>query len=129
MTKQMEAFLMIAKNPVIWSIMEPIIDLKNESVFFDRLSVGVLSGGQKAAVSWCWCIWNDRQIPEQKSEDWRASKEEGWRDPLEGFGVMNRELQIAVLNALAHRHDTLQPPGKLETFLKNLGKQMEENES
>lgn len=103
MTKQMEALLMIAKNPVVSRILMPAINIESEEVRWEAVSVGGLSGGEKAAISWAWCVWNDRQIPEMKSEDYTASREEFWRDPFEGFGTMNRDLQTTILAALAHR--------------------------
>lgn len=102
MTRQMEALLMIANHPILKPSLLHRINIERETVDWEGVSDGK-SGGEKAALSWAWCIWNDRQIPEHKSEDYLASKEQFWRDPFEGFGVMNIDLQIAILKALAYR--------------------------
>jgi hypothetical protein len=91
MSKQLEAVLMIAHHGVIREHFLPYIDLKREEIRWDEFPYGVLSGGQKAAVSWAYSVWTDGPVPE------------GWRDPFEGFGVMSRELQVLVLNAMLHR--------------------------
>ena len=91
MSRQMEAVLMIAENPVIRTHFLAVIDVKREEINWDDFPYGVLSGGQKAAVSWVYAIWTDGPVPE------------GWRDPFEGFGVMNRDLQGTVIKALMHR--------------------------
>lgn len=104
MTRQLEAVLIIARHPVMEPILMPLIDLEHEEVRWDRIRSG-LSGGERAAAAWAWCVWNDHQIPVTKAADWGASREEGWRDPFEGFGVMSPSLQRACLQALLHRHE------------------------
>ena len=89
-SRQMQAILMLAEYPLLAPILNPVIDLENESVHFAQIDYGVLSGGGKAAISWAHSIWADEVIP-------------GMRDPFDGFGVMNRDLQRLVLMALMHR--------------------------
>jgi hypothetical protein len=106
MSKQMEALLMLANYRSIKDILMPIVDPEKEEIHWDRLEYGVLSGGQKAAISWAWCIWNDRQTPvENKHDDPNYCIFDGKpRDPFEGFGVMDRELQALIAKALLHRY-------------------------
>ncbi|OFZ81078.1 MAG: hypothetical protein A2603_05925 [Bdellovibrionales bacterium RIFOXYD1_FULL_55_31] len=89
-SRQMQAILMLAEYPMLDPILNPVIDLENETVDFSEIDYGVLSGGGKAAISWAHSIWADKVIP-------------GLRDPFDGFGVMNRDLQRLVLMALMHR--------------------------
>jgi hypothetical protein len=104
MTKQLEAVLMIASHPLLRERLLPRIDLAKERIDWDGAAAG-LSGGEKALLSWAWCLWNDRQIPEVRDgdEDRGASLEAFWRDPFQGFNVMDRELQLLVVRALLHR--------------------------
>ena len=95
MSRQMEAVLMIAAHPVIKDALMPIIDVAKEEIHWGDFNYGVLSGGQKAAVSWVYAIWQD-QSPDAVRH---------FRDPFEGFGVMSRELQALVVKALLHRHN------------------------
>lgn len=124
MTKQLEAILILANDPRLKPILMPIIDQENETIDWERLSYGVLSGGIKAAVSWAFCIWTDGQVPEEDLQDHKTpgpiSFANDWRDPFEGFGVMDRELQIVVLKALAHRHAVFEKMGEMETYLLRL---------
>lgn len=104
MTLQMEAILMIAKHPLIEPILLPLIDPERETIHWSRLKYGVLSGGEKAAISWAWCIWTDTQIPHGKAECELANLcDLNWRDPFDCFGVMGGSLQRTVLAALSHR--------------------------
>ena len=89
-SRQMQAILMLAEYPLLAPFLKPVIDVENETVDFDQIDYGLLSGGGKAAVSWAHSIWVDKVIP-------------GLRDPFDGFGVMNRDLQRLVLMALMHR--------------------------
>ncbi len=106
MSRQMEALLMLANFRSIKDILMPIIDPEKEEIHWDRLEYGVLSGGQKAAISWAWCIWSDKQTPtENKHGDPNYCIFDGKpRDPFEGFGVMDRELQTLIAKALLHRY-------------------------
>ena len=123
MTKQMEAVLMIAEHPLMKHRLLPRIDVKNESIDWEGAADG-MSGGEKALISWAFCIWNDTQIPHDEHENELVSIAGFWRDPFEGFGVMGPDLQLLVLKALAHRHGTMKPPGALETFLRKKGEEM-----
>ena len=105
MSNQLRAVLLIAEHPAISHVMLPLIAIAREDIDWRSLNYGVLSGGQKAAVSWLYSIWTDGPVPK------------GWRDPFEGFGVMDRKLQLLVLQALATRHETLKPPSALEQRL------------
>jgi hypothetical protein len=92
MSKQLQAVLMIARHPVMRDVLLPIINQQNETIFWEKLDYGVLSGGMKTAASWARAVWSDELPPKQ------------WRDPFEGFPVMSRELQRIVLAAVAYRH-------------------------
>lgn len=103
MSKVLEAVLMIANHPVMSGHLMPRIDIEAERIDWEDAQAG-LSGGQKTLLSWAWCIWNDRQIPEKESAGFSASLETGWNDSVSGFGDLEPELQALVLRALAHRH-------------------------
>jgi hypothetical protein len=91
-SRQMQALMMIADDPEIGQVLLSILDVQRDEVRWQDLNYGVLSGGQKATLSWAWAIWTDSSPPAH------------WRDPFEGFGVMSVSLQTAVLKALVHRH-------------------------
>jgi len=91
---QLKAILLIANYPALKPVVLPLIDTETETIFFEDLSYGSLSGGIKTAVTWIYCIWTDELPP----------REWGWRDPFEGFGVMDAELQKLILKAMAYRH-------------------------
>jgi hypothetical protein len=74
MTRQLEAVLMIAEAvPSVRNRLLAVIDQRNETIYWEDLNYGVLSGGEKAAVSWAYAVWTDAPVPD------------GWRDPFEGF--------------------------------------------
>lgn len=82
-------------------ILLPQIDTKRELIHWECLNYGVLSGGEKAAVSWARCVWNDKQVPTTPAE-WEEYPGYPMRDPFEGFGIMEPDLHAAVLSALAY---------------------------
>lgn len=91
LSRQMQALLIIAGQSAVADILLPLLDIAHDDVCWDVLDYKVLSGGQKAALSWAWVIWHDRVNPK-------------WRDPFDGFGIMGASLQEAVLDALKCRH-------------------------
>jgi hypothetical protein len=125
MTRQMEAILIIASDPRLKAILSPIIDQENEEIHWEKLNYGVLSGGIRTAVSWAFCIWTDGQVPRSAYDDNQTLPdpmclENGWRDPFEGVGMMDRSLQVLVLKALAHRHEVFEEPSDIERYLRRL---------
>lgn len=100
MTRQVEAFLMLAEYPLLKPILIPRLDVKRETVQWHEINYGVLSGGQRTALSWAWCIWNDTGLP----SDWQEYPGYQMRDLFSSFGNMNQDLQCLILKALAHRH-------------------------
>lgn len=94
---QLRAILVIVNYPALKPIILPVIDFDTETIFFEELGYGALSGGIKTAVTWIYCIWTDELPP----------REWGWRDPFEGFGVMDSELQQLILRAMLFRHGRL----------------------
>lgn len=122
MTNQMEAILILASDSRLKAILVPIIDQKNEQIHWDRLGGGH-SGGIKAALSWAYCIWTDMQISDDKHGDEVVNIMDAyWRDPFEGFGMMDRTLQVLVLKALAHRHGVFEEPSQIELYFRNYPK-------
>lgn len=112
---------MLASDPRLNAILMPLIDQKNETIDWARLNVGVLSGGIKAAVAWAACIWTDMQIPTDKyGDEYVNIMDAHFRDPFDGFGVMDRSLQVLVLKALAHRHGVFDKPSDIELYLRRL---------
>ena len=108
MTKQLKAILIIAENPKLKKIFDPVIDIDRKMINWDAINYSSLSGGEKTAVSWAYSIWTDSQPPNEK----------GFRDLFEDFASLDREIQQAILTALAFRHGTFEIPGQLEATLK-----------
>ena len=106
MTKQMQAALHIANYRSIKDFALPAINVEQEEIHFDKMNYGVLSGGQKSAISWLWCVWKDQQVPETDDGDpeFTFNLAAGVRDPFAGFGNLDRELQTIILEAIAIRH-------------------------
>ena len=103
MTKQMMALLMIAEYPYLRQVLMPSIDIQSEEFHIEKIQYGTLSGGQKTAVSWAWCIWKDCQIPTERG-GYGLSIESGARDPISGFGALDKPLQQVILKSLLLRH-------------------------
>ncbi len=106
MSNQMKALMMLANHPRLEHILAPAIDVKREEFHWRKINYGVLSGGQKVALSWAYCIWEDKQIPEWNESDAKEkfALRDGVRDPIAAFGVLDRELQVLMLQALLVRH-------------------------
>jgi len=125
MSKQIEAVELLMSHPMGERLLKPAFNRERETLKFSDISYGALSGGEKVFVSWAWVIWEDKQVPHPKVEDdWKKWPGYPMRDPFEGFGVMDRELQQLVLTAFALRHDTFATPGHTEEALRNLAKQI-----
>ncbi|MDR3608440.1 MAG: hypothetical protein P4M08_13815 [Oligoflexia bacterium] len=89
----MKAVLKIAENPKMKNILMPVINLDAEEIYWDKIQMASLSGGQRTAISWAWCIWACSQV---------ATPSE-MRDPFEGFRGMDRDLQLSIISALVTR--------------------------
>ena len=92
MTSYLRALLIIANHPVVQNILMPLIDQKNEQFYWHDLNYGVLSSGEKVAVSWALSLWSDEVLPAD------------WTNSILGFGIMSSSLQTAVLKAIEVRH-------------------------
>ena len=92
MSSHVKAMIVLLEHPLFERLLKPILVLERASVEWDCLSYGELSGGEKAALSWAYGIWTGGPVPK------------GWRDPFEGFGVMDAQLQRTIMNAMFTRH-------------------------
>lgn len=123
---------MIANYPAVKPHLLPYIDEAKEDIHWDKMGYGGLSGGVKTAISWAYCIWTDRAIPsvylEGNPKDDDSDFIRNWRDPFEGFGAMDSELQMLCLNALAHRHQTLKGVRTSAQFRNIMEKKMREDD-
>lgn len=93
MTNQVKAGLMIANHPTIKEKILPFINVERETIYFDKVEYGSLSGGEKVLFSWLWVLWTDTPVPM------------GWRDPVADFGVLDAKTQVLVVDALLSRHN------------------------
>ena len=82
----------LCTHPLIERLVKPYYNRECETVRFRDINYGVLSGGEKAALSWAYGIWTNEMPPK------------GWRDPFEGFGVMSEDLQKIIIEAMALRN-------------------------
>lgn len=106
MSRQVEALKMLLTDELFQRLLGPVFDAKGEMCHFDRIPYGVLSGGERAAISWAYAIWEDRRPPTRESDtDWKEWPGYLMRDPFEGFGVMDWTRQQLVLEAYAWRWD------------------------
>jgi hypothetical protein len=106
MTRQMKALLMIAAEPSMSATLLPAIDFEREQFDWSKIDLHALSDEQSAAITWVWCIWNKKQIPETNPDevDSHFDLQRGGVDPFETFGMLSRELQLTVTKALLARH-------------------------
>lgn len=114
----MKAVLVIAQHKEIGAILNPLIDLDREEIHWERLSYAVLPGGYQTALSWVYCVFCDGVPP----LDWN------FRDPFDNFALMDRDIQILCMQALALRHGFLEfhvkdkPESEIMKFLKIMEK-------
>lgn len=105
MSRQTQAIEILLQHPLFERLLGPVYNAERETCQFHLIHYGVLSGGERAAISWAWAIWEDRQVPKREADpDWKEWPGYLMRDPFEGFGVMDTALQILVLRAFARRH-------------------------
>jgi hypothetical protein len=97
---QIKAIEILLEHPIYQHFLGPVYDRNNQTCHFDKINYGVLSGGERAAISWAFAIWEDKQPPKQDYQDWPGYL---MRDPFEGFGVMQTDLQQIILRAFAYR--------------------------
>ncbi len=92
MSSYVKAMQVLLGHPLFERLLGPIFHPGNESIEWSALNYGVLSGGEKAAISWAYSIWCNGPVPK------------GWRCPFEGYGTMDVQLQRLVVMALLTRH-------------------------
>ena len=74
-------------------------------IFFARIEAGVLSGGEQAALAWAAVIWKDSVV-------------KAFRDPFEGFSVINPRRQALILEAFRIRHEVDEAVQAEERFMR-----------
>ena len=52
----MKAILMIADHKAMKDVLKPAIDVERDEVRWEKIDFGVLSGGQRTAISWAYAI-------------------------------------------------------------------------
>lgn len=102
MSKQTEAIEILLTDSLYARILGPAFNRERETLHFDQIDYGVLSGGERAAISWAFAIWEDKQSPKLE-KDWQEWPGYEMRDPFSSFGVMDFFRQKVVLRAFAHR--------------------------
>jgi hypothetical protein len=105
MERETESILMLMEHPLAQEILGPVFDPKKENLHFERISYGVLSGGEKALVSWAWALWMGCQPPSAKQEsDWKEWPGYSMRDAFHGLSVLDDDLTAVVVRAFLHRY-------------------------
>ena len=62
---QMRAILIVlAADPDLKQMIEPHIDLQNESIYWSEILKIPCGSGHKAAITWLYGLWVDEQHPE-----------------------------------------------------------------
>lgn len=110
LSQQERAILHLLEDSLFAQILRPVCIGRKGSpgitdIFFSRLEYGVLSGGEKTAVSWAYAIWRDE-----------VNQDPDWRDPFDGFGILSLARQKRILEAMAIRHDMNREISPLEKY-------------
>lgn len=105
MDRTTESILILLEHPLARHVLGSAFDPKKEELHFERISYGVLSGGEKALVSWAWIIWMGTQPPARDQERlWKEWPGYPMRDAFEGFGTLDDDVTSVVLRAFFHRY-------------------------
>ena len=81
--------LVLDADPYLKPMIEPHIDLQNESIYWSEIFKLPFGSGHKAATAWLFGFWTDEQNPDA--------------DVFSKSHSMDRRLQLAVISALALR--------------------------
>lgn len=120
----MKAVLVLAQHKYFGPIIKPALDVERDSVDWTALGYGGQSGGTQTLISWCYCLFCDELPP----------KEWGYRDPFEGFGSLDRDIQVLLFQAQAALHGFVslsvedEPKSDLQKMIKGFAEQMEKDE-
>lgn len=90
----MQAVQVLCKKQAISKILTPLMYIERDAIDWGLISYHALPGGYQTAISWAFVLFCDRMPP----ADWE------YRDPFDSFSVMDRDLQVFVLEAMAVRH-------------------------
>lgn len=79
MTPQQQALEILLTHPLFARILGPHYKREHGgSIQWHALNYGVLSGGEKGAITWAYAIWCDVSPTSQGEQKY-------WRDPFDGF--------------------------------------------
>jgi hypothetical protein len=112
---RLNALYRLAEYPKSMHLIDPYVEKKVPPNQWK--SVG-LSGGQKTVLSWAYAIRMGKM-----------PAKEGWRDPFDGFSIMDEDMQIVLLKALAEANgfslfEAYRTKGALEAFLTKMGEKL-----
>lgn len=103
MTPQQQALEILLTHPLFARILGPHYKREHGgSIQWHALNYGVLSGGEKGAITWAYAIWCDVSPTSQGEQKY-------WRDPFDGFCTLDNGLQDIILRAFAFRHGWVNP--------------------
>lgn len=123
-SSNMKAVLVLAKHKNLGQVLNPSLNIERDSINWESLGYGGQSGGVQTALSWAYCLFCDELPP----KDW------GFRDPFDGFGNLDRDIQVLILQAMATRHGFLEltvkdkPKSGIQQMIENMGEQMVKDE-
>lgn len=88
-SQQMQAFLLIlSADPYLMKAVAPFINLKTETIYWDKILKIPFGSGHKGAIRWAYGVWTD-EMP--------------YGNCFDGALSMSPLLQVAVLEALCLR--------------------------
>ena len=93
----MRAVLIICENPRIGARVKPYLNIERDTMDWEGLMAvnKGADGGLKTALSWMYCLWCDNLPP----------KSFKLRDPFDGFGSLDRDVQLLIIKAMASRYE------------------------
>ena len=120
----MKAVLVLAQHKNLGLTLKPALNIERDSISWESLGYGGQSGGVQTALSWAYCLFCDELPP----KDWN------YRDPFDGFGNLDRDIQVLIFQAMAIRQGFVsltvedQPKSGIQQMIEKMGEQMVKDE-
>ncbi len=120
----MKSVLVLAQHKNLGLILKPALNIERDSINWESLGYGGQSGGVQTALSWAYCLFCDELPP----KDWN------YRDPFDGFGNLDRDIQVLIFQAMAIRQGFVsltvedQPKSGIQQMIEKMGEQMVKDE-
>lgn len=123
-SSNMKAVLVLAQHKNLGLTLKPALNIERDSISWESLGYGGQSGGVQTALSWAYCLFCDELPP----KDWN------YRDPFDGFGNLDRDIQVLIFQAMAIRQGFVsltvedQPKSGIQQMIEKMGEQMVKDE-